>query len=152
MKRTKRENLESKTGLVNRTTIKVRFNEVDSLRVVWHGHYLKYFEDGREAFGRQYAIGYHDFYDHNLVTPIVDINCHYKKHLAFGDEVIVETEFINTSAAKIIFEYNLFKKQDMSLVATGRSVQVFLDTEGELQLVVPQFFMDWKSDHDLSEL
>ena len=38
--------------------INIRFHEVDSLRIVWHGHYLKYFEDGREAFGRKYGIGY----------------------------------------------------------------------------------------------
>ena len=27
----------------------IKFSEVDSLRVVWHGHYVRYFEDGREA-------------------------------------------------------------------------------------------------------
>ena len=30
--------------LKNYVEIPVRFNEVDSLRVVWHGHYIKYFE------------------------------------------------------------------------------------------------------------
>ncbi len=144
MKRNKKNNFEQKTDLINRTAGKVRFSEVDSLRIVWHGHYIKYFEDGREAFGKQYGLGYLDFFEQKLVTPVVDINCHYKSQLVYGDEIIVETEFINTEAAKIIFEYKVFKKDDHSLVATGRSVQVFLSTNGELILTNPDFYVDWK--------
>ena len=38
-------------ALTNRTTLRVRFSEVDSMEVVWHGEYVRYMEDGREAFG-----------------------------------------------------------------------------------------------------
>ena len=40
--------------------ITVRFSETDPLGIVWHGNYIKYFEDGREAFGRKYRISYLD--------------------------------------------------------------------------------------------
>ena len=33
---------------------KIRFSEVDSMNVVWHGSYALYFEDAREAFGKKY--------------------------------------------------------------------------------------------------
>lgn len=36
----------------------VRFSEVDSMNVVWHGSYPLYFEDAREAFGKKYDFGY----------------------------------------------------------------------------------------------
>ena len=36
----------------------VRFSEVDSMGVVWHGHYAIYFEDAREAFGAKYDLEY----------------------------------------------------------------------------------------------
>jgi len=35
------------------TEIRVRFSEVDSMGVVWHGNYLKYFEDGVFVGGPQ---------------------------------------------------------------------------------------------------
>ena len=151
MKRNKIDSFETKTNLINRTSIKVRFNEVDSLRIVWHGHYIKYFEDGREAFGDQHGFGYLDFYEQQLLTPVVDISCHYKRQLAYGDEVIIETEFIDTQAAKIIFEYKVFKKGDETPVATGRSVQVFLSTDGELLLTNPDFYIEWKKKQGLIE-
>ena len=61
-------------ALTNRTTLRVRFSEVDSMEVVWHGEYVRYMEDGREAFGRQYGIGYTDIRDAGYVVPIVELD------------------------------------------------------------------------------
>ena len=46
---------ERTAALTCRTPIRVRFSEVDSMQVVWHGEYMRYFEDGREDFGRRFA-------------------------------------------------------------------------------------------------
>jgi acyl-CoA thioester hydrolase len=130
--------------LSDRKEVTVRFGEVDSMKIVWHGNYLKYFEDGRESFGAKYNLGYLDVYRHNIMIPIVRISCDYKKPLVYGDIAIIETRFINSDAAKILFEYRIFRKSDNELVATGNSMQVFLTPEGELLLTSPQFFTDWK--------
>ncbi|MBS1576291.1 MAG: acyl-CoA thioesterase, partial [Bacteroidetes bacterium] len=123
----------------------VRFNEADPLGIVWHGHYVRYFEDGREAFGNKYGIGYLDFYRRNIVIPIVHIDCSYKRSLRYGDRVIVETIFLPTEAAKLHFEYKLYNLDRNELVATGSSIQVFLDKEtSALQLTNPSFFEEWK--------
>ena len=42
--------------LIAETEIGIRFNEVDALGIVWHGNYVKYFEDGREAFGEKFDL------------------------------------------------------------------------------------------------
>jgi acyl-CoA thioester hydrolase len=131
-------------ALTDRTEVIVRFGEVDSMRIVWHGNYLKYFEDGRESFGMKYNIGYLDVYKHHIMIPIVKVNCDYKKPLEYGDTAIVETRYIDSEAAKILFEYNIFRKSDNELVATGNSMQVFLTPAHELLLTAPQFFIDWK--------
>jgi len=137
--------------LKNECVITVRFNEVDSLKIVWHGHYIKYFEDGRESFGKQYGIGYLDVFKEGLLTPIVEVQCNYRKHLTYGDKVIVETSFVNTDAAKIIFDFQVFRESDRELVASGRSVQVFLNEKGELQLTNPEMYVEWKKKYDLWE-
>src|SRR5262245_19486006 len=113
--------------LSERTVVLVRFNEADPLGIVWHGHYVRYFEDGREAFGNKYGIGYLDFYHRNIIIPIVHIDCSYKRSLRYGDKVVVETTFLPTEAAKLHFEYKLYNPDKNELVATGSSIQVFLD-------------------------
>jgi acyl-CoA thioester hydrolase len=138
----------SENKLTTRVEIRVRFNEADPLGIVWHGHYIRYFEDGREHFGNQYGIGYLDFFDNGFVIPVVNVDCSFKKSLRYGDTVIVETSFIPCDAAKIRFEYRLFNKNNGELVATGSSVQVFLDREqSSLQLLNPPFFEEWKRKH-----
>ncbi|HEX4849566.1 MAG TPA: acyl-CoA thioesterase [Puia sp.] len=136
--------------LIERTEILVRFNEADPLGIVWHGHYIRYFEDGREAFGNKYGIGYLDFYKRGLIVPVVSIQCDYKRSLRYGDRVIVETKFIPCDAAKLKFSYRLFKKDSGQLIANGSSMQVFLDKENSnLQLTNPPFFEEWKRSHGL---
>jgi acyl-CoA thioester hydrolase len=130
--------------LIDSREIIVRFSEVDSMRIVWHGNYLKYFEDGRESFGLKYSLGYLDVYKHHVMIPLVKINCDYKRPLEYGDTAIVETRFIPTDAAKIVFEYTIYKNNDQDVAATGSSTQVFLTPEGELLLNSPEFFTGWK--------
>jgi len=130
--------------LVDCKEILVRFSEVDSMRIVWHGNYLKYFEDGRESFGLKYSLGYLDVYRHNVMIPLVKINCDYKRPLEYGDTAIVETRFVPTEAAKIVFDYTIYRKKDNEVAATGTSTQVFLTPQGELLLTSPGFFTGWK--------
>lgn len=130
--------------------VQVRFNEADPLGIVWHGHYIRYFEDGREAFGNKYGISYLDFYKQDIIIPIVHIECSYKRSLKYGEKVMVETKFIPTDAAKLKFEYRLFNPESGSVVATGSSEQVFLDKESRvLQLIAPPFFIEWKKKFEL---
>ena len=136
--------------LSGKIEVNVRFNEADPLGIVWHGHYARYFEDGREAFGNEHGIGYLDFYKKGYVIPIVSIQCDYKRSLKYGEQVIVETTFLPCDAAKLKFEYRLYNAKTKQLVATGSSVQVFLDKENStLQLTNPPFFEDWKRENGL---
>ena len=138
-------------NLVCKTEVLVRFNEADPLGIVWHGHYIRYFEDGREDFGKQFGIGYLDFYKNGLVIPVVNVDCSFKKSLRYGDTVVVETSFIPCDAAKIQFNYRLYNKETKELVATGHSIQVFLEKENStLQLLNPPFFEAWKRKNNLS--
>ncbi len=124
------------------TEVRVRFNENDPLGIVWHGNYIKYFEDGREAFGREHNIGYLEIFDLGFSTPIIESSCKHKLSLKYGDVAKVVTEFIFTPAAKMIFRYKIFTPSG-NLSCTGETIQVFLDKAGELQLAQPKFYSDW---------
>jgi acyl-CoA thioester hydrolase len=140
-----------KKELSSRTEVLVRFNEADPLGIVWHGHYIRYFEDGREAFGETHGLKYLDVYKQGFVIPVVSVQCDFKRSLRYGDRVVVETLYIPSEAAKMKFTYRLFNASTGELVATGSSVQVFLDKDNSvLQLSNPTFFNDWKIKHDLA--
>lgn len=115
------------------------------MQIVWHGEYVRYFEDGREAFGRQFpGLGYMDIYESGYMTPIVDLQLQFKSPLRCNEKAVVETRFIHTEAAKICFEYVIRRESNGEIVATGSTVQVFLNPDGELELTNPDFFLQWK--------
>lgn len=127
--------------------IQVRFSEVDSMHIVWHGHYLRYFEDAREAFGRQYDLEYMDIYDHGYYAPLVDVSVSYKRPIVYGMHPEVTITFVPSDAAKIIFDYAIIDTDSGQLLATGRTIQVFMNLERKLEWQTPHFFEEWKQQH-----
>jgi acyl-CoA thioester hydrolase len=133
-----------------RKTIDIRFSEVDLMGVVWHGSFVKFLEDGRECFGLKYGLSYLEVASRGFLIPIVDMNLSYRKSARYGEKLIVETEFINSIAAKIIFEYTIFRELDMEVLVKARTIQVFTDEMGQLILTSPQFYLDWKKSVSIS--
>lgn len=122
--------------------LRVKFRECDPLQIVWHGNYLKYFEDAREDFCARYDFSYLDVKAKGYATPIVKSLCEHKLPLRFGDQFTIETTYIPTAAAKLVFNYRITAND--KLICTGETVQVFLDEKGELVLNNPPFFSAWK--------
>jgi len=123
--------------------IRVRFNEVDSLGIVWHGNYITYFEEGREHFGMKHGISYLDVKSNGFATPIVESVCKHKLPLKYGDIATIETTFVDSPANKMVFSYKIFNTEGI-IVCTGKTVQVFIDEKSDLVLNMPSFFVEWK--------
>ncbi|MCD8317593.1 MAG: acyl-CoA thioesterase [Paraprevotella sp.] len=124
--------------------LNIRFSEVDSMNVVWHGSYPLYFEDAREAFGRKYDLGYMEIFRQGYYAPLVEMNLQYKKPLVYGMHPLITVTYRPTEAAKIVFDYEIRDEFDGVLIATGHSVQVFTDLSHQLVWFTPPFYQEWK--------
>lgn len=132
------------TNLTESLIITVRFSETDPLGIVWHGNYIKYFEDGREAFGKKYGISYLDVEQYGYATPIIKTVCEHKKMVRYGEQLLIVTQYMATAAAKLIFQYNIYNQAN-ELVCTGESIQVFTSLENHtLSFYKPDFLIKWE--------
>jgi acyl-CoA thioester hydrolase len=123
----------------------VRFSETDAMGVVWHGNYLKFFEDGREAFGKQYGIEYLDLYHQGYFTPIVKSEINHKSPINYGERAKIITTLIPMKAAKIIFQYEIINLTTGKVSAIGQTIQVFLSVKTrELELGKPLSYDTWE--------
>lgn len=129
--------------------IEVRFSEVDSMNIAWHGSYVLYFEDAREEFGKKYGLSYQSYFANGCFAPLVDLNFSYKKPLLHGQRARVEITYRNVPAAKVVFDYEIYSIEDNSLIATGSSTQVFLDQDYQLLWTNPPFYVEWKKKYNL---
>ena len=124
--------------------LEIRFSEVDSMGVVWHGSYPLYFEDARELFGKKYDLTYMGFFDQGCFAPIVELTFHYKKPIKYGMRPRIDIIYRPTEAAKIVFDYEIYDTEDENLIATGHSVQVFMNQQYQLIWENPEFYLQWK--------
>jgi Predicted thioesterase len=124
--------------------IDIRFNEVDSMGIVWHGNYTLYFEDARETFGKLYQLEYLYMYKMGFYAPLVDLHVQYKRAIKYQDKIKIIIEYHDTEAAKIVFDYTILNRETNEVMALGQTTQVFLNHDYELMLQVPEFFIEWK--------
>lgn len=135
---------DNKTALKASLQLNIRFSEVDSMNIVWHGSYPLYFEDAREEFGRRYNLGYLRIAGEGFYAPLVDLEFHYRRPLKYGTRPRIDIYYRPTEAAKLIFDYEIRDSVTDELMATGRSVQVFMDKDYNLLWSPPEFYVRWK--------
>ena len=122
----------------------IRFSEVDSMNVVWHGSYMLYFEDARELFGEKFDLTYMGYVRHGYYAPMVEMNIQWKKPILYGMQPRIDIIYRPTVAAKVVFDYEIHDTADESLIATAHSVQVFMDLSYQLVLYSPKFYEEWQ--------
>jgi acyl-CoA thioester hydrolase len=122
----------------------VRFEEVDQLRMMWHGRYAGWLEDGREAFGLRYGVRYADFHDHAVIVPLKTLSIDYKRPLRYGETYLITASLSWSDAALLQFTYAITDAEgrEMTLAST---IQLMLSPEGVLLLEHPPFFNDFRA-------
>lgn len=125
--------------------VQVRFSEIDSMRRVWHGTYLIYFEDGRESFGRHYpGIGYADMQRTGIYAPVYDVKVRYYAPLFLNERVEIHTHYLYKLGARLDYTYQVYRESDHTLCAEGSTTQLFIDAQGELMTELPFYYQDWQ--------
>ncbi len=122
---------------------RVRFQEVDAMGIVWHGHYASFFEQGRIAFGDRYGMSYQEFRRQRTPAPIVRYHCDYKRPLPFDSYYTVETCLHWNDAARLDFSY-IIRSSGREVCATGYTVQLFTDKDGEICLLLPEWLLSFR--------
>ena len=117
------------------TQLQVRFYEVDSYQVVWHGHYISWFEVGRNEFASRFGLDPEQLKEIGLMAPVVDLRCTFKRAAAFGDEILIQTTMQRCESAKLIFHYTVMC--DKEVLAEGSTTHVLTDLKGIMLYQIP---------------
>jgi acyl-CoA thioester hydrolase len=117
------------------TLLKVRFYEVDSYHVVWHGHYVAWFEVGRNDLASLFGLDPEQLKKIGLMAPVVELRCAFKRTAAFGDEIIIQTTMERCETAKLTFHYSVMR--DKEVLAEGSTGHVLTDLKGTMLYQIP---------------
>lgn len=135
------------SALTHSVEFTVPFYDLDAIQMVWHGNYVKYMEDAREAFGAKYGFEYLFIFNNGFLAPVVDMHLKYKESARMGDILRITIEYMPARAAKMCFKYIINRVSDNALILEAETTQLFVSRQGEFFPTGPDFYDTWKSEH-----
>jgi acyl-CoA thioester hydrolase len=117
-------------------TTPVHFSEVDSMKIVWHGHYLRYCESAREAYCAARGMSYAQMEQVGSVAPLIRCQLEYLKPARQGQVLTVRVAHVPETQPTLTLFYEILGPTG-ELLCVAETVQVFIDLDGVPFLSAP---------------
>lgn len=120
----------------------VPFFDVDMMEVVWHGHYVKYFEEARCALLDRIGHNYRQMRDAGYAWPIIDLQVRYIRGAQFGQRIRVRADLVEWEN-RLKINYLITDAESGERMTRGSSVQVAVEiATREMLLASPRVFVE----------
>ena len=122
--------------------IEVPFYDLDPMKVVWHGNYLKYLEVSRCDMLSKIGYTYTDMMNEGVAYPVATMDLKYIKSARFAQELKIVTTLMEHEPALII-KYEIFDAKSNELIFKAKSMQICVDAKtGESLYRAPEKFVE----------
>ncbi len=111
------------------SALRVRYAETDRMGVVYHGHYIVWFEIGRTEYCRAAGLPYRKMEESGLRILVTRAECTYRRGARYDDAIRVRARLTELQSRGLTFTYEIVDAQDRPL-ADGSTRHVFADANG----------------------
>lgn len=126
------------TPLRAEVQIEIPFHDVDVMGIVWHGHYLKYFEIARTALMRKARLDLEAMALTGCAWPVVTCEIKYIKPLRYGQIIRVDAQFLEYED-RLKIAYTVLDPESGERLSRATTVQLAVDARtGDLSSGTPQ--------------
>ncbi|MCU1740191.1 MULTISPECIES: acyl-CoA thioesterase [Pseudomonas] len=123
------------------TEILVPFFDVDTMHVVWHGHYVKYLEVARCALLDHIGHNYTHMLESGYAWPVIDLQLRYVRGAVFGQKINVRANLVEWEN-RLKVNYLITDLASGERLTRASTVQVAVEIQSrEMQLVSPKVFV-----------
>ena len=112
------------------TTLRVRYAETDKMGVVYYANYFVWFEVARADLLRTLGWSYRDMEQAGITLPVIEAECEYRRPARYDDEMDIRTEGRMVSPVRMEFSYEVVRREDQVVSASGRTRHAALDARG----------------------
>ncbi len=110
--------------------------------IIHHSVYPVWFEAARTEYIKQSGMTYTQLEKQGVMLPLAELSCRYFRPVHYEDEVIIITDTLKVSAAKIIFGYKVMLNG--VLMAQGSTTHGFVSSQTfrpvNLKKLMPDFY------------
>ncbi len=105
------------------TIIKIPFNDLDPMNIVWHGNYVKYLEQARCDLFEMIDYTYMNMYEDGYMYPIAKMDLKFIKPTTFNQKIEVECILEEVEPA-IIISYTIKDIKTGEKIFKAKSTQI----------------------------
>jgi acyl-CoA thioester hydrolase len=111
------------------TDLRVRYSETDQMGIVYHAHYLVWFEIGRTEWCRAAGLPYAEMERSGIFIPVTRVECAFRRQSSYDDPIRVQTRMTALGGRGCTFAYEVVNPEG-DLLAEGSTAHVFTNIEG----------------------
>lgn len=120
------------------TEIEVPFFDVDTMRIAWHGNYVKYLEMARCAFLSTIDYDYTKMEQQGYGWPVVQLELKYVRPARFGQKIRVELALTEYESCFRV-DYLIVDAASGEKLTKAHTMQVAVRSDnGEMQFQTPK--------------
>lgn len=108
---------------------KVQYYETDRMGITHHSNYVRWMEEARVDYLSKIGCGYDMLEDEGIISPVLSVNCNYKKTTTFADNVVISVKVKEFKGVKLVLAYEMRKEGDESIVCTATSEHCFVNSD-----------------------
>ena len=116
---------------------RVRYRECDPMGVVYHTHYLDYFEAGRTEALRDLGLPYRTLEAEGIIMPVVKAEVQYKRPARYDDLLVIRVAFDELPGVRVPIDYTVRRQDEDQTLATGHTTLCFMDAEERRPISMP---------------
>ncbi|MBQ2645518.1 acyl-CoA thioesterase [bacterium] len=119
----------------------VMYADTDSYQVVWHGSYLRWFEEGRYSFCKNAGIPLKSLEMQGITFPIIDMHVKYKAPAKIFDDIVIETLVSDVKSRTVTFSQTVKNKENNNILVEAEFVCTNVNVkEGRMQKFSKEIF------------
>lgn len=121
---------------------RVRYRDCDPMGVVYHTHYLDFFEVARTEALREAGVRYRDLEERGIIMPVVDASLQYRAPAFYDDVLVVTARFPQTPTVRVPIEYTVRREGEDDILVSGDTTLCFMDAERRQPIRPPDTVRD----------
>ena len=103
----------------------VKYYECDRMGVTHHSNYVRFMEEARVDYLDQVGYGFEKIEADNVFSPVISIQCEYKRPTTFKD--VIEIEVFISHVTEMKFEFTYVMRVGEKIVCNGKSLHCFIE-------------------------
>lgn len=107
----------------------INYYETDRMGVVHHSNYIRFLEETRCYWLRSIDMPFEVLEENGITIPVLGVNCTYKHHVTFGDQIIVKPYIKEYNGVRMTVGYEVIEKKTGKIVLDGETKHCFTNKE-----------------------